>query len=148
MRLYQELPLVTIHLVLVSLLNVIARSGAHANSQRSHQETFSDNVNNDSTGTDPSISSLDLDIRPLETSKENQLHSLLHIRRPKITVNKNDDFEESEGYIFGVHQGSSSPGQMGGINIKNEARWLANKLRILSNEEMGVTSMQVSSPLF
>ena len=124
--------------LLATLLTVVSTSATSESSHRRVRTTSSENVNNDSSGADTSISGLHLN-----ASRENQLRRLIRIRTPKVVISSNDEFEEGEGYVFGVEQEKASPRQMGGINIKDEARWLANKLRTLSNDEMGVTSMQV-----
>ena len=47
-------------------------------------------------------------------------------------------------YDFDRTQETFNPQMMGGVNIQQEAETLRDKLRDLSNTEMGVLSMQVS----
>ncbi|KAH3694838.1 hypothetical protein DPMN_082279 [Dreissena polymorpha] len=52
-----------------------------------------------------------------------------------------DDFFASDGYLTNPEQEKVAP--FGGIQVENEAKKLAARLRLISNEEIGVTKMQL-----
>lgn len=70
---------------------------------------------------------------------------VVHFNNPKLLPS---DFDASERYVFDLSQEEADPRQMGGIHIREEARKLALKFRKLSNEEIGVTAMQVGNLVF
>ena len=131
------------HLFPVQLIILCAAFVLCCSSERTLREFSNHGSNGDVTKSDLSDDDIDLEIKSLDRSRQNYLHNLLHLSQPKIVSHRDIDFELSDGYSFDVEQEPTYPRQMGGINIKEEARKLATKLRILSNEEMGITSMQV-----
>ena len=65
---------------------------------------------------------------------------VVHFNNPKLLEGLD---EEDDLFGYDMSQESTDPQLMGGIMIKEEARILGSKLRRLSNDEIGVTSMQV-----
>jgi len=128
--------------LLLLLLNAALKPGCC--SERIPRELSGRGVDQDVTDSVTLDDDTDLEIKSTDRSTQNRLHSLLQLSHPKIVIHGDVDFELGDGYSFDLDQEPAYPRQMGGINIKEEARKLATKLRILSNEEMGITSMQVS----
>ena len=60
-----------------------------------------------------------------------------------LNVMAGSDLFDGEGYMADNPQEKPDPAQLGGIGIQNEANRLAAQLRMLSNQEIGVTDMQV-----
>ena len=71
-----------------------------------------------------------------------QKHGRVHFNNPKLLSDlvKNDDAE----YTISNLEEKANPRQMGGIVIDDEASVLGSKLTVLSNIEIGATTMQAS----
>ena len=82
---------------------------------------LSDNKNNDADPSHVSLSESDI----------------------KLSKKKGMSVFDSEGYVVDDSQEKPDPKQIGGIDLNEEAKQLAIKLRQLANKEIGVTEMQV-----
>ena len=68
---------------------------------------------------------------------------IVHFNNPKLLMEaESSDAEDARG-VYDTTQETVDPRKIGGIYIKTEARRLGSKLRMLSNQEIGVTAMQV-----
>ena len=67
---------------------------------------------------------------------------VVHFNNPKLLSDlvKSGDTE----YTVSTMEEKANPSQIGGIVINDEATVLGSKLRLLANNEIGVTTMQVS----
>ena len=83
-----------------------------------------------------------LDELPAQRSSSHS--GMVHFNNPKLLKGADKALNGGDGYAFDTRQEAVDPRKMGGIRIENEARRLSSKLRRLSNNEIGVTAMQVS----
>ncbi len=72
-----------------------------------------------------------------------QAAGIVHFNNPKLLENLNNQNDKDGIYMFDTSQEAVDPKKMGGIVIQQEAENFAYKFRMLSNEEVGVTAMQV-----
>jgi len=73
-----------------------------------------------------------------------QLPSIIHFNNPKLLPGGQSFMNEDDTSEIDTTQDDSDPLKLGGLNIRDEARRFSVKLRTLSNEEIGVTAMQVT----
>lgn len=85
---------------------------------------------------------LQMAISDEETAQTEQKPSSIVFNNPKLL--KNSKNKEYDGYIVESGQIIPDPQRFGGILIQDESHKLAIKLRSLSNQELGVSKMQVS----
>ena len=71
---------------------------------------------------------------------------IVHFNNPKLLPS--DAEVDDSRYVFDTSQEDVDPRRMGGIHIREEARKLAFKFNKLSNEEIGVTAMQVCMSVY
>ena len=87
------------------------------------------------------------DEETVKTASSSRSAPVVHFNNPRLLPRDlhEEDEEEDDEFAFDVTQEDPDPLKLGGISIKNEAKKFALRFRKLSNEEIGVTEMQVGN---
>lgn len=89
----------------------------------------------------------DMDTAPDEKQQQAGHSSgiYVHFNNPKLLMATQLEGNEDDEGAYDTTEDTVDPKKIGGVLIKEEAKKLGSKLRVLSNEEIGVMDMQVKS---